>query len=145
MAITITPPTDAPLATRSIILDATRCWRRARDNHSPVQPALYQALTVHRCDILTPVLDSLLALYESFIGRRLRAGAAGQADISGDEHDLLDLLGRPDGGEDPLPRTGVNSGLASALRIALRSARIMLRLALEPVQQAPALRIVATA
>jgi hypothetical protein len=132
MASTLFPPAVAPVMTRSIILDATRCWRRARDNHSPVQPALYRALTVYRCDVLTPVLDSLLALYETCIGRRLRAGASGQADISGDEHDLLDLLAGANGDETALIRSGANSGLIGALRIALRSVRIMLRLALEP-------------
>ena len=145
MARTIFPPTEAPLTTRSIILDASRCWRSARDSHSPVQPALYKALMVHSCAVLTPVLDSLLALYETFLGRRFRAGASGQADISGDEHDLLDLLAHPDSSDDSLPHIGVNPGMAGALRIALRSARIMLRLALEPGEQAPTLRILAKA
>ena len=144
MARTISTPAVASLATRSIILDATRCWRRARDNHSPVQPALYQTLTVHSCAVLTPVLDSLLALYESAIGRRLRAGASGQIEISGDERDLLDLLAGP-GGDEDLPDVGANSGLAAPLRIALRSARIMLRHALDPGEQAPAMRILVTA
>jgi hypothetical protein len=129
----IAPPADAPLATRSIIVDATRCWRSARDSRSPVQPALYQALMAHSCAVLTPVLDSLLALYESCIGRRLRAGASGQADMSRDEHDLLDLLEAAND-DATLPR-GINPGLTGALRIALRSARIMLRLALEPGEQ----------
>ena len=113
--------------------------------HQPVQPALYQSLKTYRCDVLTPVLDSLLALYEKYIGRRFRAGAAGQADLSGDEHDLLDLLARPDGGEAPLPELAANPGLAGTLRIALRSARIMIQLALDPAEQPPLLRIVATA
>jgi hypothetical protein len=144
VARTISPPANALLATRSIIVDATRCWRLARDSHSPVQPALYQALLGHSCAVLTPVLDSLLALYETFIGRRLRAGASGQTDISGDEHDLLDLLAGPDSGDDALPAVGASPGLAGALRIALRSARIMLRLALEPAEQPPSLRLLAT-
>ena len=143
MARTSSPPANAPLATRSIILDATRCWRNARDSHSPVQPALYQALMAHSCAVLTPVLDSLLALYETCIGRQLRAGASGQADISGDEHDLLDLLTAPD--RDAALPGCVHPGLVGALRIALRSARIMLRLALEPGEQPPSLRIMATA
>jgi hypothetical protein len=131
--------------TRWIIIDATRCWRSARDGRRPVQPALYEALAVYRCTVLTPVLDSLLVLYEKYIGRRFRAGAAGQAGISGDEHDLLDLLAGPDGGATALPKIGVDPRLAGTLQIALRSARIMLRLALDPGEQAPSLRILATA
>lgn len=139
MARTIPTPAVASLETRSIIIDATRCWRRARDSHSPVQPALYAALAAHSCAVLTPVLDGVLALYETCIGRRLRAGTSGQVEISADEHDLLDLLAGPE--EDaPLPGS-VNPGLAGTLRVALRSARIMLRLALEPCDQAPSLRI----
>ena len=143
MARTISTPAVASLTTRSIIVDATRCWRRARDSHSPVQPALYQTLMAHSCAVLTPVLDSLLALYETCIGRRLRTGATGQAEISGDEHDLIDLLAGPDG-DATLPVAGAESGLAGALRIALRSARIMLNLALDPDEQAPVLRVLAT-
>jgi hypothetical protein len=143
VARTSSPPADASLATRSIILDATRCWRSARDSHSPVQPALYQALMAHSCAVLTPVLDSLLALYETCIGRQLHAGASGQAEISGDEHDLLGLLAAPDG-DAALPGS-VRPSLVGALRIALRSARIMLRLALEPGEQVPPLRIMAIA
>jgi hypothetical protein len=145
VARTISTPAEALLETRSIIIDATRCWRRARDSHSPVQPALYVALAAHSCAVLTPVLDSLLALYETCMGRRLRAGTAGQAGISRDEHDLLDLLAGPAGGDDALPAIGANARLIGALRIALRSARIMLRLALEPGEQPPPLRILVTA
>lgn len=143
MARTIPTPAVASLEARSIIIDATRCWRRARDSRSPVQPALYAALATHRCAVLTPVLDGLLALYEACIGRRLRAGASGQAEISGDERDLLDLLA---GAEEDLPLPGiVNPGLTGTLRIALRSARFMLRLALEPCEQRPVLRVLAPA
>ena len=115
MADTALPPVSVTPTPASIILDATRCWRSARDGHQPVQPALYQSLKTYRCDVLTPVLDSLLALYEKYIGRRFRTGAAGQADLSGDEHDLLDLLARPDGGEAPLPELAANPGLAGTL------------------------------
>ena len=44
-----------------------------------------------------------------------------------------------------LPKIGVDPRLAGTLQIALRSARIMLRLALDPGEQAPSLRILATA
>ncbi len=144
MASTFSPTTVATLVTRSIILDATRCWRSARDSRTPVQPALYEALAAYRCAVLTPVLDSLLALYETCIGRRFRASAFGQADISGDEHDLLDLLTAADGGA-AVPGGNAHPGLARALAVALRSARIMLRLALEPGEQTPSLRLLATA
>jgi hypothetical protein len=144
VAITISPRSAAPHITRTVVIDATRCWRRARDSRRPVQPALYEALVVHRCTVLTPVLDSLLALYETCIGRRFRASAFGQADISGDEHDLLDLLTAADGGA-AVPGGNAHPGLARALAVALRSARIMLRLALDGREQAPVLRMLATA
>ncbi len=145
MASSKSPPTVAPPVAQSIILDATRCWRSARDSHRPVQPALYETLTVYRCGVLTPVLDSLLELYEKYIGRCFRAGTSGQGGISGDEHDLLDLLAAPDSSETTLPGASANPGLAGALRIALRSARIMLRLALDPSEQAPPLRLMVPA
>lgn len=95
-----------------LIPAAARAWRRARDERSPVQQALYAALHPLRCGMLAPVLDSLLTLYETDAGRRLRVG---------DEHDLLRLLARED---DPAP--------GAALDTALRSTRIMMRVVCEP-------------
>ena len=137
MASTVSPPTVATLVTRSIVLDATRCWRDARDSRRPVQPALFQALAVHRCGLLTPAIDSLLQLFEKCTGRRFRTGARGQAGLSGDEQQLLDLLAGPERGETVVLDTAASPRLARAMRTALRSARIMLRLALEPGDHIP--------
>jgi hypothetical protein len=126
--------------TRSIIVDATRCWREAQDSRQPVQPALFQALTVHRCGVLSPAIDSALRLYERCAGRRLRTSAPGQPGLSGDEQALVELLAGPDRDDAPLGSTAAASpGLLHALRIALRSLRAMLRLTIDPIDFGPRL------
>lgn len=119
----------------SLVRAATRSWRSARDNGKPVQAALYRALDVHRGGLLAPVFASLIELYESCLGRPIRAGGPDPASISIDEHRLLGLL---DGSRDI--RTlldAANSGLARALRIAVQSTRIMIRIALDSVGDFP--------
>lgn len=131
MTITAFPPTASTLASRSIIVDATRCWRDARMTHAPVQPALFELLAAYRCDVLGPAIDSLLRLYERCTGRPLDAGAPGQASLSGDEQQLLDLLSRAERDAPPVGGLTASPRLLGALRAALRSAAAMLRLALD--------------
>lgn len=70
-------------------------------------------------------------------GRRFRTGASDYVSISGDEHRLLTLM-RGSGDRDLAPLdTGASPGLASTMGIALRSARIMLRLAFQPFGATP--------
>lgn len=136
MTCAFTPPA-ATIVANSLILDAARSWRDARDSGNPVQPALYRALVGYGCGILAPVIDSVLGLYEACSGRRFRTAAPGYVSISGDEHRLLNLL-RGSGDKDAaVVDASARPGLAPTMRIALRSARIMLRLALEPAGATP--------
>ena len=122
----------------SLLRAATRSWRTARDNGRPVQVALYRALDVHRGGLLAPVFASLIELYESCLGRPIRAGGPDPTSLSMDEHRLLDLL---DGSRDikTVALDAANSGVARAMRIAVRSTRIMMRLALDSVGDFPVL------
>lgn len=130
-------PSAATIVANSLILDAARSWRDARDNNKPVQQALYRALVGYGCGVLAPVIDSVLALYEVCSGRRFRTGASGFVSISSDEHRLLHLLRGPGDKEPAVLDVSASPDLAPVMRIALRSARIMLRLALDPVGVSP--------
>jgi hypothetical protein len=124
MTLALASPDLAPFTASSLTLAATRSWRSARDDGRPAQAALFQALDAYRCGILAPVFASLIAFYESFSGRPIRVGGPGPAGPSADEHHLLVLLEGPgEGGTCDAPDTG----LAGAMRIALRSTRIMIR------------------
>lgn len=105
------------------VIGAARSWRVARDRGEPVQPALTARLGVFAGDILAPVLDGLLALFEAAFRRRFDAGRLADGELTGDEERLLGLLDR----EDDLGVAGVRPELAEAMRTALRSTRIMLR------------------
>lgn len=72
-----------------LVTAAARCWRRARDGGEPVQQSLHAMLEPHDCGVLAPVFDSLMALCEAALGRRIAVGGAG---LSGDERLLLGLL-----------------------------------------------------
>ncbi len=111
-------------ATPSMVIEAVRSWRQARDTGDPVQPALYGPLATQGCGLLAPALDGVLTLYEAGFRRRFQAGDPLDRGLTGDEHQLLDLLAEreaPAGGEQVRP------ALAAAMRIALRSTRMMLR------------------
>lgn len=136
MTCAFTPPV-ATIAVNSLILDAARSWRKARDSGNPVQPALYRALDAYRCGILAPVIDSVLSLYEACSGRRFRTGASDYVSISGDEHRLIHLLRGSADKDAAVLDASASPDLARVMRIVLRSARIMLRLALEPAGVTP--------
>ena len=118
--------------TSSLLRAATRSWRSARDSGRPVQAALYRALDAHRSGLLAPVFASLIELYESCLGRPIRVGSSHPASLSTDEHRLLGLL---DGSRDikTMMLDAARSGLGRAMRIAVQSTRVMMRLALESV------------
>lgn len=127
------PITGSP--ERRLILRAVRSCRDARDAGLPILPAVYAALETDRCGILAPVITSLLTLFESGTGRRLRADAP-EAVLQDDEDRLLAMLqapdaGAPDDAADAAPI--VSPAQASTLRSALRSTRIMVAMALESV------------
>jgi hypothetical protein len=106
-----------------VLLDAVRCWRRAKDNGRAVQPSLFAALSRDGQEMLAPVFDSLITLFEAALGRRLAVGPKGA--ISPDERLLLSLLGqsRRCAGCLRCPR-----GVMETLENALSSTRIMIRL-----------------
>ena len=117
---------SAPSASEatSTILEAARSWRIARDTGHSIQPALYERLELRGAGLLAPVLDGLLTLFEAGFRRRFQAGAPSDSAITGDEHQLIDLLES----DDATPAIDYfRADLAGAMRIAVRSSRIMLR------------------
>jgi hypothetical protein len=109
----------------STLIDGVRCWRRARDLGEPVQPVLASSFANRGGGFLAPVIDGLLTLFEAAFRRRFDAGDPCDGDLTGDEERLLDLLDHHD-----QPPPGVRPDLVGALRAALRSTRIMLRMVL---------------
>jgi hypothetical protein len=123
MTYAFSPPIGGAIAASTIVLEAARGWRAARDAGHFAQPRLFQILLAHGCDVLAPVFDSLMALCESALGRRLRVGNG--STVSDDEHLLLDLL---DGSKRTRACLDCEDGIATALDCALCSTRFMMRL-----------------
>lgn len=113
----------------STLLEAVRSWRIARDAGGSIQPALYAPLERRGYGLLAPVLDGLLTLFEAGSRRRFDAGSPSDSAITGDECRLLNLL---EGGDVTPPTDQFLPDLAAAMRIAVRSARVMLRSVLRP-------------
>jgi len=118
------PPNSTP---STLILAAARCWRRTQDSGRPVQAALFRTLDAYRCGMLAPAFASLLALYESCLGRQIRVGGPHPRLLSADEQQLLGLLNRAGGEAARISEFADGSGLAGAMRVAVRSTRIQLR------------------
>jgi hypothetical protein len=104
------------------IIDSARNWRIARDAGDPVQPSLYRRLERLGAGLLAPVVDSVMTLFEAGFRRRFRAGNLLDIGFSRDEYHLLALLE----GADAASIERFDPNLASTMRVALRSARIML-------------------
>jgi hypothetical protein len=119
------PPSPDDAAHRSLLVEAARCWRNARDTGQSVQPCLYKILASHNCEMLAPVFDSLMHLCEDALGRPVAVGET--AALSGDEHLLLGLL---DGSKPRHACIDCAEGAASALDCAICSTRIMMGLAI---------------
>ncbi|TGX48680.1 hypothetical protein E5A73_20450 [Sphingomonas gei] len=109
----------------SALIDGVRFWRLARDSGTPVQPLLASAYSIAGDALLAPVIDGLLKLYEAGFRRRFDAGDPSDGDLTCDEERLLALLDL----DDELP-PDVRPNLVGALRAALRSTRIVLRMVL---------------
>ncbi len=118
------PPSLDDAVHRSLLVEAARCWRNARDSGQSVQPCLYKILASHNCEMLAPVFDSLMHLCEDALGRPVAVGEA--ATLSGDEHLLLGLI---DGSKPRHACIDCAEGAASALDCAICSTRIMMGLA----------------
>jgi len=110
----------------STLIDGARCWRRTRDLGEPVQPILASAFSNPLGGLLAPVIDGLLTLFEAAFRRRFEAGDPCDDELTRDEERLLELLDH----DDQSASVGVRPDLVGALRAALRSTRIMLRLVL---------------
>jgi len=104
------------------IIDSARNWRVARDAGDQVQPSLYRRLERFGAGLLAPVVDSVMTLFEAGFRRRFRAGNLLDIGLSCDERHLLALLE----GTDASAIERFDPNLASTMRIALNSARIML-------------------
>ncbi len=116
------PRPSGSVAVLSIVVEAARRWREARDGKMAVQPHLFTALADKGCSILAPVFDSLLYLFEAAMRRPLRTGLG--KSLSDDERMLLDLLdGERRGHDRPMPADGAGQTFETALI----STRIMLR------------------
>ncbi len=109
----------------STLIDAARLWCRARDLGEPIQPLLAASFRSPAGGFLAPAIDGLLRLYEAAFRRRFVAGDPCDDDLTRDEERLLDLLDH-----DGAPPPGIRPDLVGALRAALRSTRIMLRMVL---------------
>jgi hypothetical protein len=108
-----------------IVIDAARCWSRARNRRQALQVALSRLLLRRNLVILSPVFDSLLHLYEAALGRPMRIGRSMHA--SHDERLLLAMIAADRVGRQC---RGGGDGRVASLGNALRSTRIMLRLAM---------------
>lgn len=117
------PPPRETMPLASILIDAARCWREARDAGHPIQPRLSRMLILHDCTILAPVLDSLIRFYEIVLGRPISTGRSIM--LSEDERLLLALI---DGSQ----HRKSTDGMVTAFACALGSTRIMMMMATEP-------------
>lgn len=77
----------------AVVARAARCWRAARDAHEPVQQRLHALLAPLGFDMLAPVIDSVMTLGETCLGRPLCKGCPFGPD--GDEALLCRLLADP--------------------------------------------------
>jgi hypothetical protein len=118
------PPTHQATAVPAVLIDATRCWRQARDSGRSAQPCLYEMLDQHDCTMLAPVLDSLCSFYEAALGRTMTVGDA--MTLSDDEHLLLGLVD----GSNPRDCLICADDMGATFACAVCSTRIMLVLTL---------------
>ena len=119
------PPLPAPPQPgwRDIVFSALRAWRAARDCGASPKHRLHRLLSPFGPEMLGPMLDSLMALYEQALGRPLVAGATRA--LSQDEALLMDLL---TGAKRRSACIACPEGAGSTFDCALCSARIMLAL-----------------
>lgn len=108
------------LASSQTLVDVARCWRAARDQGGPVQPSLFDLLARRSGDMLAPVFDSLLTLYEAVLGRPVEVGHA--QSLSRDERHLVDLMQ----GAQHLPHADDTASAICALECAICSTRLMI-------------------
>ena len=111
----------------AVLIAGARCWREARDARRPVQPCLSKALWAYDCPMLPPVLDSLMSFFERALGRPMTVGVS--ESMSDDEDLLMSLVL----GSESLACIDCPPDAAKTLECALRSTRIMMTLASQPL------------
>jgi hypothetical protein len=112
---------EVPLEVRQLVPLAARCGGAARDAGAPVQQPMHKLLSPLGFDMLAPVFDSLLTLWETALGRKFVAGEPSA--LSRDEELLLAFLdpaSRPERAVIPA------KGVGFVLRCAIASTRLML-------------------
>ena len=124
MTYAFSPPRPSSLVSPNILIEVARCWRAALTRGESVQPCLYRILNPHHAQILAPVLDSLLRFYERALGHALTVGTAPL--LTQDEAQLLAIM---DGSLESRTSISCSNDAASGLDRAVKSARIMMRLA----------------
>lgn len=107
---------------RTILIEAARCWRKARDAGQPAQPYLYRTLLTHDCEMLAPVFDSLMTLCENALGRQVIVGDKAET-LSDDEHLLIGML---DGSKQRRACVDCPESAATSLNCAICSTQIMM-------------------
>ncbi|WP_294131741.1 hypothetical protein [Sphingobium sp.] len=118
------PLASGSVAVLSIIVNAARRWREARDMGVAIQPHLFVSLAQEGCGILAPVIDSLMHFYEIALRRPMRT-ACGEV-LSHDEDLLIELLS---GTKQRRACLGDSGDMGDAFDTALMSTRIMVRMA----------------
>jgi hypothetical protein len=111
------------------LITAIRCWHKARDIGLAVQPCLYRSLAPEGYEMLAPVFDSLMTLYENALGRRVAIGE--MAGLSSDENLLLAIF---DGSRSRRACIDCPSGAGASLDCAICATRIMMGMALNSKQ-----------
>lgn len=125
------PPGSTSALPPSLLVDVTRCWRRARLDGRPPQPSLAERLDQFDCTMLAPVIDSFCRLFEAALGRPFQVGDT--KDLSGDERLMVTLL------EDAatLPAAlSCDPARGAMLDLAIRSTRIMIAITLKQARRA---------
>ena len=115
------------IAVFSLVVDAARCWREARDTGQSIPPPPFTVLAREGYGILAPVFDSLMHLYEFALRRPLQIGIS--HGLSEDEDMLLDLLSGSKCRRNCLPS---RDSAGCLLDCAIESTRIMISLSSAP-------------
>lgn len=106
---------------QSVLLDSMRCWRAARESGAARKPCLYQTLAPYRLEILAPVFDSLMTIFETSLKPCISSGEDGHP--SADENALLGMLIDPASAKSHIARPEEDLAL---LECALLSTRLMM-------------------
>jgi hypothetical protein len=121
------PPDGSAALPASMLIEAIRCWHEARMKGESIQPCLSRMLEKHEAVMLTPVLDSLIHLYEIGLGRPIQVGDG--LHISNDEHLLFDLIAGHFSREVCL---ACDKDIVTALDCAISSIRVLMAPSVQP-------------